>query len=93
MTKGFKALIRNKLVAFGIPVAEAEWIVTEQRIRHQWGPRKRDVEYLSLGRFRDHVFGLECAEHIARIFHNFNRSYVVDTTQLAMQALANKATP
>lgn len=79
-------LIRNKLVALNVPAADAEQIVGEGRLTHRTGPRKSDRKFLSIEIFRRSMFGLELAEHIARVFHNWRRCYVVDTTRLAMAA-------
>jgi hypothetical protein len=76
-------LIRSKLVAMGVPEVAATAIVAEQRIKHQWGPKARDVEYLSLRLFRDKLKFLELAEHIARVYHNWGHCYIVDTSRLA----------
>jgi hypothetical protein len=78
-------LIRNKLVAMGVPAVDADKIILEQRIRHQWGPKKHDVEFLSLALFRDTLRFLELAEHIARVFHNWNHCYLVDTSRVGLR--------
>ncbi len=80
-------LIRNKLVAMNVPPPAAERMILEQRIAHQWGTKKRDVEYLTFSRFgAKNMFGLELAEHIARVYHNWEHCYQVDTSRLAMAA-------
>jgi hypothetical protein len=83
----FAKLIRAKLVAFGIPSDAATKIVTERQIVHQWGPKKNNVEYLAFSTFRaNRMSPLELAEHVARVFHNWQRSYHVNTTTLATVA-------
>lgn len=79
-------LLKNRLIRFGVPAAEADWIIGHNSIRHQWGPKKRDVEYLQLVWIRDQLHGLALAEHIARVCANWSRCYHVSASQLAMAA-------
>lgn len=88
-------LIANKLVGLAVPRDVAERMVREQRIAHQWGTKKREVEYLNFRVFLSSSiaprWGLETAEHIARVYHNWSHCYRVDTTRLAMRAHAEAA--
>lgn len=96
MTRAEETLLRNRLVRFGVSREEVDRLMSERRFRHQWGPGKRDVTYLSLEPLlrsdgfahTHHGSWLRIAEHIARVVHNWRRCYTVDTTRLAMAARA-----
>lgn len=80
-------LTLQRLIRFGIPEAEAIKIIAQDRIAHRFGPGRGEVEYLDLRWLREHrLWGLEFAEHVARVFHNWGRCHTVDTTRLAMAA-------
>lgn len=80
----YGTLIQNKLIAFGVPAADASRILADGRMST---PGERGNE-LNLRFIATKVRFLDLAEHIARVFHDWNRCYRVDTTRLAMAALS-----
>lgn len=84
MTAAQKLLAR-RLKLFGVNEQDAIAIANTGRISHRFGPRRYDIEHCNVSR-RD--TGLQQAEHAARVWHNWNRCYHVNTTHLAMNARA-----